>query len=87
MVDRTGSLEEPVTVFYHNGGGAVRDVDYMPFSGVLTFGAGQGEALIPVTLLPGANRQKKVKLYLDAAPRGEYQIGKAQSKVFLSDLP
>ena len=87
LVSRTGSLDAAITLFYHNGGSAVRGVDYETFSGSLTFDAGQSEAIIAVTLLPGANRNKKVKVFLDAAPNGEYQIGKAQSKVFLSDLP
>ena len=87
VVSRPGGLDAPVTVAYHNGGSAARGVDYETFPGTLTLAAGQGEAVIPVRLLPGANRNRKVKVFLDPAPNGEYQIGKAQSKVFLSDLP
>ena len=76
-----------LTVAYHNGGSAQRGVDYEAFSGVATFDAGESETVIPVRLLPGANRNKKVKVFLEPAPAGDYDIGKAQSKVFLSDLP
>ncbi len=79
-------LSQPLTVLYHNGGSASRGQDYETFSGVATFDAGQSEAVIPVRLLPGANRNRKVKVFLDPSPTGAYAIGKAQSKVFLSDL-
>lgn len=86
VLSRTGDLSV-LTVVYHNGGSASRGVDYVTFPGTLTFDIGQSEALIPVTLLPGANRNRKVKVFLDPAADGSYTIGKAQTKVFLSDLP
>ena len=81
-----GAAGAALTVLYHNGGSAIRDQDYVAFPGTLNFAAGQSETVIPVTLRPGANRNRKVKVFLDPAPNGEYQIGKAQSKVFLSEL-
>lgn len=56
-------------------------------SGQVTFRAGRSEKVIPVPPLPGANRDRKVKVFLDPSPTGAYDIGEAQGKVFLSDLP
>ena len=40
-----------------------------------------------MTLLPGVNRDRKVKVFLDPAPNGDYTVGKGQAKVLLSALP
>lgn len=64
----------------------MRGADYERFNERLGFAAGQTEQVVPVTLLPGANRNKKVKVFLDPAPDGSYQVGKAQSKVFLEQF-
>lgn len=82
-----GAPDEQLVVHYHHGGSAVAARDYRTLSGTVTIEPGQNEALIPVTPLIGANRNRKVKVFLDADPDGPYRIGKAQSKVFLSDLP
>lgn len=88
VVSRAGApLDGDVAVVYHVGGSAIGGNDYETFSGRVTIPAGQAEAVITVSLLPGANRNHKVKVFLDPAPNGSYNIGKAQSKVFLSDLP
>lgn len=87
VFSRTGGLDRAVTLVYHHGGSAVEGVDYVAFPGSLTLAAGQGEAVLHVPLLTANNRARKIKVFLDPAPYGEYGIGKAQSKVFLSDLP
>lgn len=87
VLSRQGQdLSPGLTVFYHNGGSAVRGQDYEQFSGTATFAPGQSETIIAVRLLPGANRGRKVKVFLDPSPAGTYTVGKAQSKVFLNDL-
>ncbi len=88
VVSRVGGRPDvEVFVTYHVGGSAAGGGDYETLPGGVTIPAGQGETLIPVTLLPGANRNHKVKVFLDPGPGEDYAIGKAQSKVFLSDLP
>lgn len=37
--------------------------------------------------LPGGRATPKVKVFLDPDPAGDHVPGKAQSKMFLSDLP
>ncbi len=82
-----GTFPAAMVVFFHNGGSAVVGQDYEYFQPGTALGYGISEIVVPVRVLPGANRNRKVKLFLDPDPNGAYTIGKAQSKVFLSDLP
>ncbi len=87
VVSRTGDVSRALKVHLHTGGAAVSGTDYVALKGKLKLPAGQSEAVVPVALLPGANRSRKVKVFLDPAAQGEYAIGKAQAKMVLSALP
>ena len=82
-----GQVGQTLTLACHNGGSAAAGTDYVALPTSVTFPAGATEVVVPVQLLPGANRMKKVKLFIDPSASGNYTITKFQSKVFLSDLP
>lgn len=81
-----GRLDVDVVITYRVGGSAIGGSDYETFSGSVFLPAGQTESVIAVRPLPGANRNKKVKVFLEPSPSGEYDLGEAKSKVLLSDL-
>ena len=81
-----GRLDVDLFVFYHVGGSALGGNDYETLSGSVTIPAGQAEAVVSVKPLPGADRSRKIKLFLDPSPGADYTVAKRKGKIFLSEL-
>ena len=69
-VKRTGSLAQPLTVYYQVSGTATPDADYIGLSGVLTIPAGKKYASLPVLPIDDfiVDPNETVVIKLKAAP-------------------
>ena len=79
-------FDADLPVFYHVSGSAVGGEDYETLGGSVTIPASQAEAVVSVKPLPGADRSRKIKLFLDPSPGADYTVAKRKGKIFLSEL-
>ena len=75
QINRTGDLNQPITVTYTMGGTAVSGVNYQPVTGTVTLVSGTGSATVPVMPINAHSTTPSKAVSLTVTSGTHYNVG------------